>query len=422
MLLAVFGVLGVVGVFFLATVKSENSLTSIDPITVWGPDIDAMQSMIEEEKEKDPALENVTYVGKRPLTIYRDLVEAVATGKGPDIILLSSDDLLPLRDKLLAYPYESYPLRDFRDTYIDGSEIFALSDGIYAVPIAVDPLVLFWNRDLFRNAGVADVPRDWDTFVKLVQQLTEKNGADIAHAGAAFGEAENVAHATEIMSALLMQTGVSVSKEEGGVVKSGLSLGPDSTLTPEAAVRFYTDFSNPTKKVYTWNKTFERSFESFATNKVALYAGFASEVPTLAKVNPNLNFDISLWPQKAQGTTKLTYGTFYGLAIVRGTAHSARASEVVFALAGLSRRWEKILGLPTVRRVDLTETPEDPYSAVIVRSAIMARTWLMPARYEAEDIFKRMVNSVVSAGVDPGRALGDASGELTVVLSSYTHE
>jgi ABC-type glycerol-3-phosphate transport system substrate-binding protein len=149
---------------------------------------------------------------------------------------------------------------------------------VYAIPVLVDPLVFYWNRDLFTNEAIAQVPKDWDTFVKLVPRLSHiENGAKLTQSAVSFGEYDNVLHAKEILSALLMQTGVSMVSESDDNFVSDFAISYNSNLNPNLALKFYTSFSNPIKTVYSWNKTFDRSLEEFAANKIAMYPGFVSE-------------------------------------------------------------------------------------------------------------------------------------------------
>ena len=246
-----------------------------------------MNKIFTDLRKDNESFKLVSYVEKNPLTLYGDLLEAIATGNSPDLVLMNSSGLLPLRNKLYPISFQTFPLQNFRDTYVEGGDIFVLNDGIYALPLYVDPLVLYWNKDIFTKEAIAQVPKDWDTFVQLVPRLSKIiGGSDLVQSGIAFGEYDNVLHAKEIVSALLMQTGVSiVSQSSVGSFVSDIS-GGNSSLKPSLALTFYTSFSNPIKTVYSWNKTFDRSREAFAANKVAMYAGFVSEETSLVRNKP----------------------------------------------------------------------------------------------------------------------------------------
>lgn len=426
-LLGLFAVAAVLGVIFLATTPDEKEVGAVPiaQITIWGPPFTAgsMQSLINALKKEHGALSKTKYVEKNPFTMYGDLIEAIAVGKGPDLILLDSSGLLPLKNKIYPISFEVYPLRQYRDTFVEGSELFVLDDGIYALPLVVDPLVLYWNRDLFTNAVVAQVPKEWATFVQIVPRLSViQDGADLTQSAIAFGEYENVMHAKEILSALFMQTGSELVTVRNGKFIADLRSGRESGTDPLLAMQFYTDFSNPLKVVYSWNKTFTRSREAFAANKVAMYAGPASEVPLLVEINPNLNFDISVWPQSVTGKNRLTYGHFYGMAIVRSSANIAAAYQVaqILTSAGAAAEVTAVTGLPTVRRDMLSAAPEDPFASVIAQSAMISRSWLEPAGHGViDDIFSRLVNNIVAGNKTIEKALSSVDNELNVLLEEY---
>ncbi len=423
-----FGILGVTGIIFFALTRSTTSSTAVGSVVIWGPAFpsgEGFQKMVDEFSTKGASLEGVRYETKNADTLYSALTEALASGSGPDLVILDASSLLALRDKIIPITYKTYPLSQYQKNFIDGANVFTTSsDVLYALPIAVDPLVLFWNKDLFANAGLAQVPADWETFVRTVPLLTNiQNSSDVIQSAIAFGEYNNVLHAKEILSALFMQAGVSiVMKDSTGALVSDLDKN-DTTKNAELAVRFFTDFSNPVKTVYAWNKTFNRSREAFAENKVAMYGGFASELAVLPEINPNLNFGMALWPQSSAGTTKLTYGTIYGVAILKGSKNPQRALAVAEALSTkeLAPSVQKAMGIPSTRRDSLVIQPNDPFSEVLMHSAVFSRAWLQPGvgGSVADVIFSRLINSVVSGTQTPASALNIATKDLTVSLSAY---
>ncbi len=428
-LLGAFALIAGLSVIYIATYKSDKAKVRVDftPVIVWGPTLGgtnrAMQDALKEIIGKNEGVSTLQYVEKNPTTLYRDLVEAIAKGAPPDLLFFEASSLLEIQSQLQPISYETLSLRQFRDTYVEGAEIFALSDNIYALPLLVDPLVLYWNRDLFTNALVTQVPTDWDTFVNVVPRLSQiDRGADLKQSAVAFGEYDNVRYAREILTTLLMQSGTPIVMYDGKEYKSVMNTkndgGSDSTL----ALSFFTDFSNPRKNVYSWNKTFQESREAFASNKVAMYAGFASEAPTLTFINPNLNFDVALWPQSARGRNKVTYGKFYGLAVVRQSAQVQRSLGILNFLSTETATgiWSKYAGIPSTRRTMLGAQPTDPFAEVLARSAIIARSWHTPhAGVLVDDIFSRMINDVTSGKESPGAALQDASTNLDVLLEKY---
>ena len=433
-LMGIFILAAAVSVFVLATYKPkdlENTGVQIGTLIMWGPALGGsgtMRDVLEKILKDNNFAGRIDYVAKDSALMYRDLVEAVAGGSPPDLLFLEGSSLLEMKDQIQPVPYESFTLRQFRDTYVEGAELFALTDGIYALPILVDPLVLYWNRDLFTNALVTQVPADWDTFVNSTPRFVKLDGsAGITQSAISFGEYANVHHAREILSALFMQAGTPiVAYNDDGAFVSRLAARIDESdaqaVEPAAlALTFYTDFANPRKTVYSWNKTLPRSQEAFATNKVAMYAGLASEASVLASINPQLNFDVALFPQSARGRTRTTYGAFYGIAAVKQSKNVQQAFTALPILTNVAavEALSTAVHLPSVRRDMLGGTPTDPFAEVLARSAIIARSWLVPPTGGAiNELFAQMVARVTSGQQSAGASVQRASQELDVLLTS----
>ena len=63
------------------------------------------------------------------------------------------------------------------------------------------------------------------------------------------------------------------------------------------AIRFYTDFSNPSKRVYTWNRQLHYSVDACVEGKNAIIFDYAYNVPLIRERAPYLSFDIASMPQ-----------------------------------------------------------------------------------------------------------------------------
>ena len=66
----------------------------------------------------------------------------------------------------------------------------------------------------------------------------------------------------------------------------------DGVRVGESVLRFYTQFADPAKETYSWNKTFQNDKNAFISGKLAFYFGYASEYKDIQQKNPNLRFDI----------------------------------------------------------------------------------------------------------------------------------
>jgi len=427
-LLIFFGAAAVVGIIVLALYRAENNESTIRvPVTIWGPPLlaESVREVLGSIQEQDKSYGMVSYVIKNPYTMYSDLLEAIATDSGPDLVIYDAAQLLALKNKLYPISFETLPVATFRQTFVEGAEVFVLQDGTYGLPLLVDPLMLYWNRDIFTDAAIAEVPQNWSQFIQVTPRLSIlRDGRDLVQSAIAFGEYENVNHATEIVSTLMMQAGVDlVTQNAKGEFTTDTGVLEVSRAAKAAALRFYTDFSNPVKTVYSWNKTFDLSADSFAADDLAMYAGLLSDAALLEQINPNLNYDIAVWPQSSTGGRKTTYGHFYGIGIVKDSGNIQPAFTVAWKI-GNSMDYALILsemsGLPTVHRAALNDIDRsDPFSFSIVQSALMARTWLQPGIRSVDEITRRMINDTVAQKATEEQAVRAWTQDLEVLLEQY---
>ena len=110
-LIVIFIVLIILSLFFMATYKAKkdnNGLPVIGTITIWGTlPKEGMVQAIKDVTEADEQYKNVTYKEINPDTFDTDIVNALADGKGPDMVLISQERLVSLRSKIKPISYDS---------------------------------------------------------------------------------------------------------------------------------------------------------------------------------------------------------------------------------------------------------------------------------------------------------------------------
>jgi ABC-type glycerol-3-phosphate transport system substrate-binding protein len=315
--------------------------------------------------------------------------------------------------------YESYPVRDIRNQYVDGAQIFALSDGLYAYPIAVDPLMMYWNRDILTNEGFLSAPETWESFVNnMFPSLIQRDfNRTIQRSVIAMGEYGNVRNAFGILSTLLLQSGSEGVREDVNnryIVRLRSAAGSD-TDPLQSAADFYTRFSKPSNALYSWNRAFDEDRSEFASGDVVFYFGYASEGPLLEKLNPNLNFDIAEVPQGSSATVRRTYGKFYGISMLQASKNQTSASNVMLALAGTANANEIAVANEMVpaHRISVSEGSNTVYGRVSYKSAVIARGWLNPDLSATDSIFETMTTDIN----ENRRSLPDAAGDAVERLT-----
>lgn len=429
-LLAVLGVGLLVGLLVFGGVikapvrSSSSSISATGTVVMWGPfqGSASLTEFIFAFNEENPTV-TLSYVPKNPETYDSELLEAFASGTVPDIIILPHDLLQRYQDKVVVLSNETFPLQNFRDLYSQGAEVLRTSEGTVALPLGVDPMVLYYNRDILESNGFINPPAFWNEDV--LQQVskivtTENDDITISVAGIALGETVNIPHGTEILSTLMMQLGSPMLGVTGsGLVQAVFSQPSSLTNNPgSAALTFFTQFSNPSDDHYSWNKALPVARDLFAANTLALYPGFASELLDIQRKNPNLNFDVAELPQIKEINRKVTYGNFYGLAIPKISQNTNGAFPVAGSLTSgaYNQEFLQVLSLQPVRRDLLAASPVLVYEKVFLNSAIVARAWQIPNKGLVDNIFSTMVSAVTSGRLNSDRAISEAVQKINELL------
>ncbi|MBP6869014.1 MAG: extracellular solute-binding protein [Candidatus Pacebacteria bacterium] len=423
-IIAVFGVLGFIGLFLFATYKPDGPGSgAVGTVIVWGtlPDAEfstALQNFTRTNKN----YAGVKYVEKSEETFATDLAEAVASGKGPDLIIISEERLLSQTNKIALQSFKTFSERDYTDTYVPLFDLFLTDTGAYARPLLVDPLVLYYNKGQVASAGVATPPQTWEAITALAGSMTRTlPDQTITRSTIALGEYDNIGNARAILSLLLLQSGSKVTEMTKNGVRASLSGGATGEtfgITPaESAVSFYTQFANPGKTVYSWNRSLPQARDSFLAGDSTFYVGFASERPLLKEGNPNLSFDMARIPQPQTADGRIAYA--HGYAIAKLASSRAKGNDkVIEALSGkeFSASVAEYLSMAPARKDSLTPPEGDLFAPVFYSESLVARAWLSPSPEETDVIFSTMIRNITSGSKNVRDALFTAEKSLDASL------
>ena len=415
--LAIFVLAIIGGVIAFATFKGSSSSSTLPTLTIWGTfPSSAFNQYVAMINNGSSQPLSIKYVQEAPSSFSQDFVAALARGTGPDAILIPADMILPHEDKLTLIPYTALTQRNFMDAYIQEADIYLSTNGILAMPFTIDPMIMYWNRDMFNAAGIAAYPKYWDDFSALNQKLTVKDqNGNIRKSAVAMGTFSNITNAREVFGTLLLQLGNPVTAQSGGVAASTLKVGTAADPTP--ALQYFSQFVDPTNSNYSWNSGMPNDKSAFLSGTLATYFGFASEISDIRNKNPNLNFDAAPLPQVRTGGKAATYGKMFGFSIVRSSANQNAAFQVISTLtssvylASLS----KTMYLPTVLN-SLDQNSTDPYIANFDKAALISATWLDASPSQSRQIFDNMVGSFTSGQKTANQAISDASDQYDLVL------
>ena len=423
-LLTVFIISAIVGILIFSGMiplgSQEGKEGSGGTVVMWGTVKIASITKAIESFNKENKVYVLKYVEKNQDTLDTDLLEALASGTGPDIFFISEDLAYKYSNKILTIPYKSYPLSVFRETFSSAGEVFLTSEGFLAFPMTVDPLVLYYNRNILDTNGIIYPPLYWDQLNEFNSKLTRKDSVGkIQKSAFALGQYSNITNAKDILSMFLLQVGNPIVFEKKGSFLSSLNT-QIGNYKPEEILEFYTSFTDPLNENYSWNKSLPLSRDSFIAGNLAFYFGFASELNPMIARNPNLNFNIAPVPQIKDAEVKVTSGRVIGLAI-SSFSKNLNSSFIVanlLATGNFAKEFAKAQNLAPARRDLLLalSNSDDAFLPTFYSSALFTRSWLDPNPKESSIIFSRMIENILSNNLTVTQSMKDASSKLNLLL------
>jgi ABC-type glycerol-3-phosphate transport system substrate-binding protein len=422
-LLVAFGGFIIIAVLLFSFSRSNSGVQTAN-ISIWGDipaeDFNGLMNIADLGNDSTLVL---SYTYKNPETFDANFTEALALGGGPDVVIFTQDKLYKEKPKLTVVPYASVSQKDFSNTFIDESDLFLGANGIYAFPLSVDPMVLYYNKDLLSKAALTAPPAFWDQMYDYAAKLTTRDPAgNITKSVMALGEARNISNSKDLLSLLMIQAGTPITDYSTGVEPRlqaelvnnfGLTLNPAS-----AALDFYTQFANPAKPFYSWNRSLRSSQTHFTSGDSALYVGFASELKEIRAKSPTLNIGVAPVPQSRISGKTETFGLIRGAAISRGSKDPSASLRAILLLSSSnsSRELSKILGIPPARRDLLGTKPADSINSVFYDSAIQSHGWFDPDDAQTKIIFTNMIESVTSGRARIDEAIRTADNQINALI------
>lgn len=331
-------------------------------------------------------------------------LEALANNTQPDLLFLNTKNA-SLFEKYVDRI--SFSERTFLDTYAEVANVLVKNNKVLFLPLIVDPLVMYWNRDQFTTNLVYETPSNWEDVVLLAPTLTVRDVVTVSKSAVPMGTFDNIKNASSILAAMMIQAGDRIYGPAGGVEVGHVG----------DVARYYMQFSDPLKPTYTWNDGLPSSDKQFATNDLAMYWGFASELTTMKQINPHLNIDVVLLPQIRDTERKSTYAIVHGVALVKKARNKAGAQFLLSLLRSptWANNFSESTSLPPAHRSLLRNRPEDPFLNVFYDSAFLSKSFLDRSPELTEEAFGKLINDVLSGDLDIGGALGP---ELEEILGS----
>lgn len=305
---------GVVSFFF----SNRNATSGKVNLTYWGlwEDTNVMQPVIADFEKQHPNI-TVTYTKEDAKDYTKRLLTRMQQGTGPDIFRFHNTWVYPLQSILLPLPTSVIDARNLTANYPPvAAKDLVVNGAVYGLPLEMDALSLFVNTDIFSHAGAA-VPTTWDNFITVAKALTVKDPqGHIQTSGAAIGTYDNISHAPDIISLLLLQNGANMQKLQG-------------SQNAIDALSFYTTFAKPNSNV--WDNTLDNSLLAFSRGKVAMYFGYSYDIFAIQTANPSMKF--AMYPVPHLPGRDITVASYWVEGVSNKSKHQKEALQFMQFLA-----------------------------------------------------------------------------------------
>jgi multiple sugar transport system substrate-binding protein len=406
----------------------------------WGvwEDRDDLNPVIADFQTLHPNIK-VNYTKFRYTEYEQKLLEAWADDRGPDIYSIPAGWLkkyqsritvqpatvrLPFQEvtktmgktevKTVVSPVSIYSTSDIKNQFADVVyNDVVINNQIYGLPVSVDTLALFYNRALLDAAGIATPPTTWEDIAIATKKISLLNADNnFVRSGIALGTGANISNSADILSLLMMQNGSAMADARGNV--SFGSVQDRNTSPAMDALRFYTDFADPIKEVYSWNNSQPNSLDAFIAGRVAMIFGYAYHLPTIKGRAPKLDFGVSPMPQITSGTRAINYSNYW----ITTVSHKAVNSEVAWGFINfltMPTEAEKYLTaarLPSALRSLIGSQADDPEIGIFASQVLTAKRWYRGAdSTKMENIFNQLITDFPNS-LKPAELLQRAASQI----------
>jgi len=363
---------------------------------------------------------------------YREkLRDAFANGNAPDIFAIHNT-WLPLEQKRISVAPANLPsVLQFESIYppvVKFDFVRETEEGVsvvYALPLAMETLGLFYNKDYFEAANITSSPKTWEElldYTKLFTQFDDEGKINIS--GIALGAADNINRSSDIVSLFMMQGGARMNNELlteatfDDQVWVGEGADQKRFSPGKEALEFYLAFSDKTQAVYSWDADMPYSIDAFVEGRTAMMINYPHQAPVIMAKAPHLNFATAPVPQLADRVEDVNYASYWGLSVSKDSLNAQDAWQFIdFMLE--PENLKKYLGaakLPTARRDLILWQQQDGMLRPFANQIFSARSWYMGDSAVTEAVILDMIKSARVGERTIQEALEDAAARITVII------
>lgn len=388
-------------------------------LTYWGlwEEAEVMKPMIDLYQQKNPGV-TINYQKMSPTDYREKLVARSKSNQGPDLFRFHNTWLPEIKEIVSPLPNQIMSSAEFEKTFYPvAQKDLKVGNYYYGIPLSIDGLVLIYNENLFKKAGVVTSPTTWDDITEIVPRLTVKDqNGNLITSGIAIGTTSNVDHFSDIFALLLIQNGGSIARLD----------------SPEAAgaLEIYRKFAESPQGY--WSDVMPSSTTAFIQEKVAIILAPSWQILTIKAANPDIQMRVKPVPS-VPGAAAVSLASYWVEGVSRYSANQIEAWKFLRFLSekdNMTRLYEiqtrvRPFG-EAYSRVDLAPLlAQNEYLSPVIKQAagfvsqpLISRTYDNGLNDEIIKYIENAINSTVQ-GVSYSEALKTASLGVAQIFTKY---
>ncbi len=270
---------------------------------------------------------------------------------------------------------------------------------VYGLPLTVDTLALYYNKDLLDRAGIATPPETWEEFLEAVSQSTQfREDGSIVQSGVAMGTGQNIDNAPDILTLLMMQKGIEVTRGRSVLFNNNIA-GLRSAHPTLETLRFYTDFARPNKEVYSWNEDQDDALGAFVRGQSVFYIGYAFDTTRIRARAPQMNLAVVPMPQ-LDPSRPVNVANYWAQGVVAKSRQKDLAWDFIRFITNPenTKAYADAVGQPSPYRAHVGEYADNPIMSPFANQILTAQNWY---RGQNIDVAERALVDMIDGYLEP---------------------
>jgi sn-glycerol 3-phosphate transport system substrate-binding protein len=393
------------------------------PVGVSGPLAKIIDGYMAEFNQQNPNIKVTPVYDGDYVSVAAKVLQLAQAGTPADVAIVNAaaiyqltdaDAVIPLDDLIAQSGGDAY-INDFYPAFLANSQ---MGGHTFGIPFQRSTLVLYYNKDLFQQSGIANAPQTWDEVVQDAQKLQQKDGSgNVTRYGVGFPSSGT---AYWEFQALAIEAGQNVFDNNHG--NKVFFNAPASVQ----ALQFMIDLNKKYDVSPPGAVNWDTLPSDFAAGKFGMIYHSTGSLTSVLK-SAGFNVGVAILPKSQQFGTPTGGGNLY---VMKGIPadHQAAAWKLIQWLSSPEReaQWSIDSGYVAPRKSAYDTAALKEYTTKYPQ-ALVARDQLQYAQNELgthEMVqIQKFLSDAIQAGITgqsaPQEALNQAQQSATQVLSQY---